>query len=75
MPEGFAWLSLWKCDKSLGLWSLVPLRRGECGGGSYWLGAIARLKPGVSSGQLTEELAAARQIVAADPTRDPYKTL
>ena len=73
MPESFAVLSLWTRDRPLGLWSLLSLRRGDESG--YWLGAIARLKPGVTGGQATEELrTAARQIVEADPNRDPNKT-
>jgi predicted permease len=75
MPEGFAVLSLWTRTRPLGLWSLLSLRRGAGGGNNYWLGSIARLKPGVTSGQVSEELkTTARQIVETDPDRDSHKT-
>jgi putative ABC transport system permease protein len=75
MPEGFALLSNWTRTRPLALWSLLSLRREPGGGGAYWLGAIARLKPGVTNGQVSEELkTVARQIVEADPGRDSHKT-
>jgi len=75
MPEGFAVLSLWTRTKPLGLWSLLSLRRYSGDGGNYWLGAIARLKLGVTNGQVSEELKTiARQIVEADPNRDSHRT-
>ena len=75
MPEGFAVLSLWKGTRTVGLWSLLSLRRGAPDWNGYWLGAIARLKPGVTSGQESEELKAiARQIAAADPNADQHRT-
>jgi predicted permease len=75
MPEGFAVLSMWTRTRPLGLWSLLSLHREAGRGGDYWLASIARLKPGVTSGQVTEELKTiARQIVEADTTRDPHKT-
>ena len=75
MPEGFALLSNWTRTRPLGLWSLLSLRREPGSGGAYWLGSIARLKPGVTSAQASAELTAlARQIVEADPQRDPHKT-
>ena len=73
MPEGFALLSLWTRDRPLGLWTLLALRRGDSSG--YWLGAIARLKPGVTAGQAGGELKTiARELAQADPTRDAHKT-
>jgi predicted permease len=75
MPEGFAVLSLWTRTRPLGLWSLLSLRRNAGEGGNYWLGAIARLKPGVTNAQASAELKMiARQIVEADPNRDQHKT-
>jgi len=75
MPEGFVVLSLWTRTKPLGLWSLLSLRRNAGDGGNYWLGAIARLKPGVTNGQVSEELKTiARQIVEADPHSDQHRT-
>jgi putative ABC transport system permease protein len=75
MPEGFALLSNWTRTRPLGLWSLLSLRREPGGGGAYWLGAIARLKPGVTTPQVSEELKTiARQIVEANPDRDSHKT-
>ena len=75
MPEGFALLSLWKGTRTVGLWSLLTLRRGAADWNGYWLGAIARLKPGVTTGQVSEELKAiARQIAAADANADQHRT-
>jgi putative ABC transport system permease protein len=75
MPEGFAVLSLWKGSRTVGLWSLLSLRRGATDWNGYWLGAIARWKPGVTSGQVSEELKAiARQIAAADANADQHRT-
>jgi predicted permease len=75
MPDSFAVLSMWTRTRPLGLWSLLSLRRGAGGGDNYWLGSIARLKPGVTSGQVSEELKTiARQLVEADPNRDSHKT-
>jgi predicted permease len=75
MPEGFAVLSLWKGTRTVGLWSLLSLRRGATDWNGYWLGAIARYKPGVTSGQVSEELKAiARQIAAADLNADQHRT-
>jgi len=75
MPEGFAVLSLWTRTRPLGLWSLLSLHRSEGGGNGYWLGALARLKPGVISAQASEEMKTiARQIVETDPSRDSHKT-
>jgi predicted permease len=75
MPEGFTVLSLWMRTRSLGLWSLLSLRRGEGDWNGYWLGSIARLKPGVTSSQASEEVRTiARQLVETDPNRDSHKT-
>ena len=75
MPENFAVLSLWTRTKPLGLWSLLSLRRDAENSGNYWLGAIARLKPGVTNSQVSEELKAiARQIVEANPHSDSHRT-
>jgi predicted permease len=75
MPEGFAVLSLWTRTKPLGLWSLLSLRRGTPDWNGYWLGAIARLKPGVNNSQVSEELKTiAQQIAAADSHADQHRT-
>jgi predicted permease len=75
MPDGFAVLSLWTRTKPLALWSLLSLRRNAGDGGSYWLGAIARLKPGVTSSQWSQELkAVALQISEANPNLDQHRT-
>ena len=75
MPEGFAVLSLWKGSRTVGLWSLLSLRRSGTDWNGYWLGAIARWKPGVTNGQVSEELKTiARQIAAADPNADQHRT-
>jgi predicted permease len=74
MPESFALLSLFTRNHPLGLWTLLTLRRdGEGSGG--WLSVLARLKPGVTSGQLSEELKTiARQIQEEYPNRDSHTT-
>ena len=75
MPEGFAILSMLTRTKSLGLWSLLSLRRGANDWNGYWLSGIARLKPGVTTGQASEEVKAiARQLAEADSNRDAHKT-
>ena len=76
MPEEFALLSMWTRTRPLGLWSLLSLRHGDGGATSYWLAAIARLKPGVTGSQVGEELkTVARQLAETDSNRDPNKTL
>ena len=75
MPEHFEVLSMWTRTRPLSLWSLLSLRRGAGDSSSYWLATIARLKPGVTTGQVTDELKTrARQIVEANPGRDPHMT-
>jgi predicted permease len=76
MPEGFAVLSMWTRTRPLALWSLLTLRRGTGGGAaSLWLGTIARLKPGATPSQASEELKViARELAQADPGRNPNKT-
>jgi predicted permease len=75
MPEGFTILSMLTRTKSLGLWSLLSLRRDANDWTGYWLSGIARLKPGVTTGQAAEEVKAiARQLAEADPNRDAHKT-
>ncbi len=75
MPEGFTILSMLTRTKALGLWSLLSLRRGANDWNGYWLSGIARLKPGVTTGQAAGEVKTiARQLAEADPTRDAHKT-
>jgi predicted permease len=74
MPENFALLSLFTRNHPLGLWTLLTLRR-DRGGNGGWLSVLARLKPGVTSRQVSEELKTiARQIPEADPSRDSHTT-
>jgi predicted permease len=74
MPENFALLSLFTRNRPLGLWTLLTLRR-DAGGGGGWLSVLARLRPGVTGGQVSEELKTiARQIPEEDPSRDSHTT-
>jgi hypothetical protein len=74
MPENFALLSLFTRNQQLGLWTLLTLRR-DAGGGGGWLSVLARLRPGVTGGQVSEELKTiARQIPEEDPSRDSHTT-
>ena len=75
MPENFALLSLFTRNHPLGLWTLLTLRREAGGRNGGWLSVLARLKPGVTSGQVSEELKTiARQIPEEDPSRDSHTT-
>lgn len=75
MPEKFSVLSLWTRTRQLGIWTLLPIHRGPSHADGYWLGGLARLKPGVTHAQADEELKAIARILAQeDPDRSPRKT-
>jgi putative ABC transport system permease protein len=76
MPEGFAVLTILTRTRPLALWSLLPLRRNAGDWNGYWLFSIARLRPGVTSGQASEEVKTiARLLVEENPSRDQHKTI
>jgi putative ABC transport system permease protein len=75
MPEGFRLLSQWTRNRSLGLFTLMPLRPSEGGRATYWMASIARLKPGVSIAAAGAELReAARQIAQLNPDTSARRT-
>jgi len=62
MPAQFELLSSWTRHRPLALWTLLSLRSDARDRGNWWLGSIARLKPGVTLPQATDEV----RRVAAD---------
>ena len=68
MPESFQLLSAWTRNRTLSVWTLMPLRRGGESRASYWMASIARLKPDASMAAAGAELRdVSRQMAQENP--------
>ncbi len=75
MPAGFELLSAWTRNRTLGVWTLMPLRQGEGRRDNHWLASIARVKPGVPLAAARAELSeVARQVAQANPETNVNRT-
>jgi predicted permease len=75
MPPQFELLSSWTRHRSLALWTLLSLRPDARDRGDWWLGSIARLKPGVTLAQASDDVRrVATDVIKAAPGTDPRRT-
>jgi len=75
MPPQFELLSSWTRHRSLALWTLLSLRPDARDRGDWWLGSIARLKPGVTLAQASDDVRrVATDVIKAAPGADPRRT-
>ena len=75
MPPQFELLSSWTRHRPLALWTLLSLRPDTRDRGDWWLGSIARLKPGVTLAQASDDVRrVAADVIKAAPGADPRRT-
>ena len=75
MPPQFALLTAWTRQRPLAFWTLLSLRPDARDRSGWWLGSVARLKPGVTLAQATDDVRrVAEDVKKSMPDVDPRRT-
>jgi putative ABC transport system permease protein len=75
MPPQFALLTAGTRQRPLAFWTLLSLRPDARDRSGWWLGSVARLKPGITLAQATEDVRrVAEDVKKSMPDVDPRRT-